>query len=446
MPQSQPRGRRKSVVSFVALLTMGALCGASAVPDASATDSDLVIAVFSESPTASLDARGFGVKLVDELSDVGESIAIVRTNSGQPARITTQYGTPASDAAPTEYPRITAEEPPAELRGEAMVRSGSFGPGEVGKVDQADLELQFVSAITSTTASFAWKPDIESDGYTVLRDGKVLAQTADPSFTDVGLRPNAVYSYEIVGTFDSETSADLSFSRHVPVSTLTDERSTLDAIASGAQPLVYQTYTTAFMYKTFITQNRVKADLLQSIGCDLSVGQSSGGDNRGFALPGSGAPHVTPSYRTMMFFNVNWDNPAPWDLIWSKGVGATKKYSSSGTLLETRYASDSSMVFQNPSRSGNYAQVGMSHEAGHPFCMPPGAIRYSLTNVQFYRSGTVSVLGSRQPVPAHEAYARFSNVLGIETWRTLYQGAQGSFTCLLPSTCGAQTINKSYTF
>ena len=62
-----------------------------------------------------------------------------------------------------------------------------------------------------------------------------------------------------------------------------------------------------------------------------------GGDNRSWATPTFSTPWDTPNYRTMLFANVNWDNPAPYDVIIQGGIGPTKLYDN-GTLIETRTA------------------------------------------------------------------------------------------------------------
>jgi hypothetical protein len=145
-----------------------------------------------------------------------------------------------------------------------------------------------------------------------------------------------------------------------------------------------------------------------------------------------------------MFFNVNWDNYAPYDLVYVKSVGETKKLNWAYNVIDRRSASSNGMVFQNPKRSGDLVTFGISHEVGDPFCVA-GAVRYSLSSVKIYRSGTVTIQGSRQPVPAHEAYARFSNSSGAETWRTLYQASGPSFACLMPAVCLSENINASVT-
>lgn len=440
--KSQLRG----LTAATLLLLAAPLVGTTAVANAS-TPEEAVIAVLSDNPADSTDALGDSVSVVQELGDVGESLAYVETDDGTPALVTTQYGAPAQQpqglGPDAEFPE-DVNEPEGQIVDGNLLISGGFDSDEIAQVSNNDLELNFVSAVTDTTVSFSWLPDPSVESYTVLRDGEIITETSTTSFLESGLKADSDYEYEIVN--GSAQSTEPVTSKYVPIATLTGNAKASAKIADGAVALTYQEFNTAFIYKTFITNTTVTADLLTSLGCSVNPGQKLKGDNRGFQSPGSGAPGTTPSYRTMMFFNVNWGNDSPYDLVWTKGVGQTAKLNSAGVLMETRYANTAKMVFQNPSRSGNYAQVGMSHEVTDPFCAALSAVRYSLTNVQLYRSGTVTVTGSRMPTPAHEAYARFTNSSGTEVWRTLYQGAQGPLTCTLPSACASQNINKSVSY
>lgn len=275
-----------------------------------------------------------------------------------------------------------------------------------------------------------------------------MTRTADLSFLDLKVDSGSEYAYEIVADVDATDAAEASTStRTVPISVLSSDTRDFRRADGSVVPLTYQMYTTAFIYKTFITDEYVQVGAMEAAGCFLSgaaVGDYFGGDNRFVATPGAGAPWTTPSFRTMAFVNVNWDNPAPYDLISAKQVGPTHLYDSSYGLKGTLTASANTIVFQNPSHSGNYVVFGISHEVTNPWCAY-GAVRYSLPYVEIYRSGTVSIEGSRQPVPAHEAYARFNTSTGAEVWLSLYQGAQGDFFCLTGA-CIAESINASRTY
>lgn len=100
------------------------------------------------------------------------------------------------------------------------------------------------------------------------------------------------------------------------------------------------------------------------------------------------------------------------------------------------------MVIQNPTVSAdNYIKYGVSHEVGDPYCWI-GKIRYAVPLVEIYRSGTVSISGSRQPIPAFEFYALFSTPTN-NYWVTLYTGHEGDLICLL-GFCPSQNISKTY--
>lgn len=49
--------------------------------------------------------------------------------------------------------------------------------------------------------------------------------------------------------------------------------------------------------------------------------------------------------------------------------------------------------------------------------------------MRFYRSGTIELVGEREPVPHHEAYGRWDNGSG-ETWYTMYRDVNEGFGCV----------------
>ncbi len=102
------------------------------------------------------------------------------------------------------------------------------------------------------------------------------------------------------------------------------------------------------------------------------------------------------------------------------------------------------IVFQNPTVSANnYLSLGISHEVGNPFCTF-GAIRYSVPVVKIWKNGTMSISGSRQPVPHHEAYGLFTNSNGTQAWATMYRGSNGGFGCV-SGLCVSDNISKTHT-
>ncbi|MFT4137012.1 hypothetical protein [Microbacterium sp.] len=436
----------------VASVTLLGLSGTSA---AASDNNDVVVAPLTASPSDATDEDGERVQIVSESGgqEDGEGVTLVRTAKGKLAVVTTQWGMPRLQGEVIDsYPLVPeGSEPEATITNDALTRTQGFNFDDLPLADTSAMEVVFVSAVTSSSVSLAWSSPAEGAEFTILRDGAPISTTVEHDFVDRTVVPSTSYTYEISAkTNGSKERSSWQYSRTIPLYTLPSSTGKISSGSGPIAPLTYQAYTTAFIYKTFITQKYVSAGIMEAAGCGLSGGVGYGdqfsGDNRGFQLPGPGAPGVTPSYRSMAFLNVNWDNPYPWDVVWTYGVGATKLYDKFGNLKDTRYASTNGIVFQNPSHAGNYAHFGLSHEVGNPFCPPGGAIRYSLPSVEFYRSGTVSVSGSRMPVPAHEAYARFSNSSGSEVWRTLYRGNQGSFTCLIPFFCASENINASYSY
>ncbi|WP_146076181.1 hypothetical protein [Rathayibacter rathayi] len=381
------------------------------------------------------------VEMVEGEASEGETVQLVDVD-GEAALVTVQYrpigdlggrAEPASSNQADDSGTTTAPAPSMTTIDGTIFSSGNFG-GTVDRGERLEAAPDFASAITAESASFDWDTS-GSPEYSVLRDGDEIGSSTDGKFTDSSLQPGLSYDYLLEGEADKLGNVA---SRSLTVRTLGENANRSDQVL---QPLGYQPYTTAYDYKTFIPNDKVN-NFAAQLGCGLGSDEFFKGDNRNFIGPGAGAPYRTPSYRTQMFLNVNWDNTAPYDLTYVKSVGPTRKLNSSGDVIETRTASDAGMVFQNPTRSGNLVTFGVSHEVGDPFCVA-GAVRYSLTWVKIYRSGSVSIEGSRQPVPSHEAYARFSSSNGSESWKTLYQATGTNFNCLLPAICASENIKET---
>lgn len=418
-------------------MAVSALLSLCLVPTASATEKGdsgaLVISIDKDGATVESETG----KPIDRISGDpadGETTKVI-SHSGIEAILAVQYS-PAADAsgeAGTEEGVLP--EPKVEVKGENTFWSGNFGE-TVDRSNETEQAPEFASAVTETSASFDWltKGDVE---YRVLRDGVFVDNSTNGRFTDTGLTAGSKYNYvlETLNAGDEATA-----SRLISITTPADSPG---LSAKAIQAVDVTRTSTAFDYKTFIPDQYV-SNFLSRLGCGLNAGEKFAGDNRGFTSPGRGAPYTTPSFRTQMFFNVNWTNRPPYDLVYVIGVGQTKKVSATNKVIATKRASSRAMVFQNPSRSGNLVTFGISHEAGNPFC-DGGAVRYSLTWVKLYRSGTVSIEGTRQPVPSHEAYGRFVNADGYEYWKTLYTGTGPNFECLLPSVCVSENINSSVT-
>lgn len=268
----------------------------------------------------------------------------------------------------------------------------------------------------------------------MVRDGALIATTATPSFTERGLEPGTTTTYEIT-SYDSEGNAVAT--RFVPVTTLGGP----ERISS----LTYQTYSSQALYRTFIADARVSMDIMVAAGCgQLFQGpyRSFGGDNRSYAFPSRSTPYDGVSSRTSVALNVNWDSPAPYDVVWVKEIGETKLYDQN-TVIERRTASDSGISITEVTSSSAYAQARVGHDVGNPFCVA-GAIKYNVM-FRWYRNGTFEVIGWRQPVPHHEIYGGWDNGSGLINWHTFGLFPNEGFGCLTGS-CGTRTVNitRSY--
>ena len=233
-------------------------------------------------------------------------------------------------------------------------------------------------------------------------------------------------------------------SRSMPIETL-GSTSALGSRNEGVVvPMTYQPNTTAFTYETFITDAQVSLGFFATMGCGQGGhdNRTFGGDNRSWVTPNYMTPNDQPNYRTMLFVNVNWDNPSPYDMVITGGIGATHLYDN-GTLIESRTATFENTQIVNTYKSGAYAQTQWKHSVGNPFCNA-GAITYDNT-MRFYRSGTIEISGWRYAVPHHEAYGRWDNGSG-EFWNAMYLATTDSFDCLLGSQkCAPEKISVSKT-
>lgn len=419
-----------------------------AQPGASASnlndDKALTIAI---SPAVSItDVNGQQLKTLSSTGDNAERQITAETLSGLPVNVVVQ-GAPASAERVDVQPQSTSS-PAAPSAADPSVVSadGTTGFNKHVKstaVDVSSFTPRFAYGATPSTVTLAWAPVAHAASYVVTRDGVELAGVTGDSVQDSGLSPASTHVYEVNA---------ISTSSGVPVvlSTRTTAIKTpgrsLQKTATGAiQPYTYQQGTTAFVWKTFIPEARVSLDLFASLSCE-SAGQSGvtfGGDNRSYVTPSVATPTQTPDYRTQMFVNVNWDNPQPYDFYLGAYVAASHKYVN-GTLVSTKTAPATGMKFTNVQHGtgGSYASVRLTHSVGNPFCSL-GSINYN-ANVNFYRSGTVEVVGSRYPVPAHEGYARFDNLPYNSQWVNLFKRSNQGFDCL-SGYCTNDSITASQT-
>ncbi len=372
------------------------------------------------------------ISIVADDADAGERTLLGETASGAPAKIVIQNAPPMTAAPVLPSPSL---EPERQLPVPPAVEVTSLSDKEL-EFNTSTMKPVSAWAVTPTTASLAWDID-KSDVTSVVQiDGRPAQSVSGGRYSMPGLLPSTKYVITVttpVLTAEGEVESKKTFSLQ-----------TLAASGLPVTPQTFQTYGTAFQYKTFIPAAQVDASM-------CNWGDTSftfGGDNRGFRSPPINAPFDAPDYRTMMWANVNWQNPDGEKLVLAKNVGQSITYRY-GQVYATSYASTSSMLFQEGQSAGSYAQVRFKHDASNPHCKIfdanyGGAISYSVM-VRFYRSGLVEVVGNRQQAPAHEGWARFNTTAGTEQWLNVFQLNHLDFKCLL-GLCGTQTINYARSY
>lgn len=200
----------------------------------------------------------------------------------------------------------------------------------------------------------------------------------------------------------------------------------------------FQENSTAYLHTTFIPESRVSINAIEGLGCGETPNReiSFSGDDRSWFLPTMDFPLTegsVPSFRTLAFVYVNWQNPDSSKIKPMFGVGATNKYVD-GQLSETRRAAASGVQLVNPGASSNYAEFRVDHDVANPFCSV-GSIRYN-EQVRMYRgTGLVEVIGWRQAAPAHEIYARRDLSNGNQQWETMTRRSNEGFICLVQDAC-----------
>lgn len=213
------------------------------------------------------------------------------------------------------------------------------------------------------------------------------------------------------------------------------------AASSGQiQTKGYQENSTAYLHVTFIPDSKVSINSFQNLGCGEIPGKSVsfGGDSRSWHLPTPDFPltaDTVPSFRTLVFVYVNWQNANANKIHEMVGIGETTKYVDDA-LVETRRFSGPGALLQNPSASSSSATFKVLHRAPNPFCNV-GAIDYEEQVTMYRATGMVEVAGFRWPVPAHEIYVRTDLSSGAQRWETLSRRSNEGFNCLAAAyVCG----------
>lgn len=280
---------------------------------------------------------GSAVEVISDDANEGERVVLGRTKNGVAVRFLVQ------STSITDANRAAMRRDVAKTRGtEGTANYGHAAKGlETFKVTadplSPDLKWEPVSVIanTSSDASIAWtageftatvseRADERSHGGEViledLKSGSRYVAQLESSNTEV-----------VDGQFAAQT-------RTIEFETL-PELVQQESVA----PFTYQNWTTAYTHKTFIPESSVSA-----VYCGNWPTYTFGGDGRSYGIPTFDTPYETPDYRTEMFVNINWDNPAPYDVFWSHAVGASKIYNN-GVLQATLYADADDMLVKDVS-------------------------------------------------------------------------------------------------
>lgn len=326
-----------------------------------------------------------------------------------------------------------------------LVETETIKQSEMEPLTAEDFEPARAIAVTDSTISMTWELPDDAGSTTVLLEGaEVEHDGQDLALT--GLTPGSVYQIELthlsnVGDEQEVVRTDTHFLKTVAagtVSPLVD-----DGAKQAVETAADYTRALAIRYRTFIMDSEVPSDVLTTVGCPgVPTNYYFGGDNRTYSHPGvySVVETDVPS-RSILQVKAELDAPPEYqDLIIDKKIGATHVLDENKDHVGTKTASADGIVVQNPQiATDSYARFGVSHEVTNPHCLA-GAIRYTLNEVQIYKSGTITVEGSRVPVPAHELYGSFVNSDGTAQWRNMYRGAQGDFNCLI-GTCVNEPVN-----
>lgn len=374
------------------------------------------------------DSRGTPVRTLLTSGDATEQITFGRTEQNVSVKVVSQSALPLPEGI--FEPGLNGTPPEGFVETDSTItREGSL----VGQaVDSGALERRFMYAMTPTEISLAWAEVPNATAYNVSVDGVVIHSDAQSAFSLGGFAPGDMKTFSIEAVNESGEALST--------------RTFAAQFASSYRPVSsrsYQTYNSSFVYRTFIPMASVgPLDLPTTLGCGqfLQGNRTFSGDNRTWVTPPFNTPSDNTSYRTSVFLNVNWDNPAPWDIVWSTKVRPTRLLEN-GVQIDTRTASSDGIQVSDAYTSGAYAQARISHVVGNPYCSA-GAITYNAV-VRMYRSGVFEVVGYRYPVPAHEVYGGW-DVGGYVMWYPIIAMPHTAFVCLL-GWCGTQGISASAT-
>jgi hypothetical protein len=426
------RSRVKRLAAVGSALVLVGVLWSPSIAIAAPGDSPVVLASSSASVFATAD--GSPLRVVTNSDSLGERTVTGLTATAEPATLVFQ-SIPRTALAPAQGSLSTQADP-----GVTTTNPGLVTTTEVAKplsTNPAEWIQSSSYGFTRTTASFSWERS--ATPFEVYKDDVLIGTSKNGTFTATGLIPATKYSFEMRGTVKDSSGTAIPSRKLINITTYSAIPSAVSQRMMS--PQTYQLYSTAFVHKTFIPDATVPAWMCNYADSSYSFK----GDNRTYVTPTWLEPDEAPNYRTMMFANVNWDNPSPYTVVTTKGVGQSVTLHN-GSVYQATYASMSNMLFTDVQAGGSYAQVRFDHTASNPHCKIwdvnyGGAIKYNEL-VMFYRGGMVDVEGWRSPVPAHEGYARFDDAAGNETWTTMFRKSNTGFQCLIYGTCANDSISS----
>lgn len=420
---------KKSGRLFVLTLAAGVIVGvalpASAAYSTSGSDlSSHAVPVALDNPATigEFDTDDTALEVLDTMESGAETVTLSRLANGELATTVLQ-NVPAGQELHVQQEDEVTLPPPG-------ITNNHPGPVEETVAMDAlsetpsSWEPAFAYSASETEVNFSWYA--AAGEYEVWEGGLLRAHSVGEIATVSDLLPGQRYEFQLVGDISSR-DALVPSTRSVAIQL---HPSHSEAKDGEIAPLTYQQWNTAVTYRTFIQPASVGAAM-----CNWgSSAHTFDGDGRGFNTPSLSEPYQTPNYRTLMFANLNWDNPPISRLMTFKNVGVSVTREN-GVIVDSSYAEMDQMLIVDAAANSTYGEFRMDHSAANPHCKLwdwnyGGAIEY---DVQFrmYRSGTVEAVGWRKPVPHHELYVRWNRTDGTSFWQSMMQRGNSGFHCLV---------------
>ncbi|MCA0337877.1 MAG: hypothetical protein LCH66_13615 [Actinobacteria bacterium] len=312
-------------------------------------------------------------------ADVGNEFGLEKVRAGMVHR-----------EAPTGKPQEIAAR---SAHGLSVATSAS---GESAIIDESLLDYGAVSATGADFVELDWKDIGGATGYTVRRDGNVLATlpAGTSSYRDSAVKRGADYRYQIDSIVEgagSDQDAGKAWGFRVRIPSKKDLNSL--QTTAGAQALAAGTAATSTVsWVTFIPNYRVDAP---GYPCEYGSGYQFGGDNRTYNWASS-------SYRTAVHATVTWSTK---NVTGNVAIGTTRVYNkATGALVASRTASAANTYARKLASGTNYVDVRLVTHAGNPFCGTITAIDGGLS-MHLTQAGNYAVIsGSHRRAPNHHVY------------------------------------------